>query len=111
MDKQFFCYIITNIRKKTLYVGMTNDLEIRIMEHYQNRGEPKTFAGRYYCFYLLWFERFESAQDAIDREKQIKKWSRWKKEALIKESNPEMRFLNKQLTEWPPVSKVNRNLD
>ena len=108
--KQYFCYIITNIRRKTLYIGITNDLEIRLTEHYQNRGEQKTFAGRYYCHYLLWFERFALAEDAIAKEKELKKWNRAKKEALIKETNPNMKFLNREIMEWPPNEKIDRSI-
>ena len=107
---QYFCYIITNQVKKTLYIGMTNDLEIRITEHYQNRGNPKSFAGKYYCYYLLWFERFETPLAAIEREKEIKKWSRKKKEALIAESNPKFLFLNNDIMDWPPKELIDRTV-
>lgn len=102
MYENYFVYIITNTRRTVLYTGVTNDLESRLIEHYINRGKKKTFTGRYYCYYLLYFEEFESIGQAIDREKQIKRWSRKKKEALINRDNPEWRFLNVEIMEWPP---------
>lgn len=98
----FEVYILTNPKKSTLYTGMTNDLTSRLIEHYQERGKPKTFAGRYYCYCLLYFESHETATDAIEREKEIKKWSRMKKEKLIATINPEWRFLNDEILPWPP---------
>ena len=106
MYKPFYpyhVYILTNPNKTTLYIGVTNNLQTRVVEHWQNRGVPKTFAGRYYCFNLIYFEAFEYILDAIVREKQIKKWNRGKKESLIRTKNPEWRFLNEEVSEqWPP---------
>ena len=99
---RFAVYITTNPKKTTLYVGMTNNLLTRIVEHYLNRGKPKTFAGRYYCYCLLYYEAHDTALHAIEREKEIKKWSRKKKEALIDSFNPERRFLNDEIIPWPP---------
>ncbi len=82
-------------------MGMTNDLPSRILEHSQNVGNPETFAGRYRCYFLLWYEEYKYVQDAIRREKQIKKWNREKKLALIKRTNPELRFLNEELGLYP----------
>jgi putative endonuclease len=80
-----------------LYTGITNDLYTRIKQHYENRGDAKTFAGRYYCYHLIYFERHYTAQAAIDREKQIKGWSRSKKLAFIKSENPELLTLKDYL--------------
>ena len=80
---------------------MTNDLPSRILEHGQNAGNSETFAGRYRCYFLLWFEEYKYVQDAIRREKQIKKWSRKKKLELIKRTNPDLRFLNEELGLYP----------
>jgi len=84
----YFTYITTNPEKTTLYVGMTNDLVIRIQQHFENRGSRKTFAGRYYCYNLIYWERFDTPAHAIEREKEIKKWRREKKVALINAVNP-----------------------
>jgi putative endonuclease len=105
----YFFYITTNPSKTVLYCGMTNDLEQRIVEHYLDRGSTKTFAGRYSCFYLLFYEIYQYVDDAIDREKEIKKWSRRKKEILIDTMNPERSFLNIELfDEWPPREMYHR---
>ncbi|MAO66108.1 MAG: endonuclease [Balneola sp.] len=97
----YYTYIITNSSKSTLYIGMTNDVPSRILEHGLNAGKPKTFAGRYHCYFLLWYEEHKYVQDSIRREKQIKKWSRKKKLELIKRTNPELRFLNEELGLYP----------
>lgn len=104
--KSYFVYIVTNPKKSVLYTGMTNNLEYRIIEHYLNRGKPKTFAGRYYCYCLIYFESHTTAIGAIEREKEIKDWSRAKKESLIQQQNPNWLFMNDQVTEWPPDPDV-----
>jgi putative endonuclease len=95
--KKFYVYITTNPGKTTFYTGVTNDLYNRMYEHHQNRGKPKTFAGRYYCYNLVYYESFGNPDHAIAREKEIKGWRRDKKLALIKSQNPTMGFLNKSL--------------
>ena len=87
-NSNYFVYITTNPDKTVLYVGMTNDLARRMFEHYENRGKRETFAGRYYCYNLIFWERFDDPSHAIDREKEIKKWRREKKEILINSQNP-----------------------
>lgn len=93
----YFVYIVTNPGKNVLYTGITNDLYTRIKQHYENRGDPKTFAGRYFCYQLIYYERHYTAQAAIDREKEIKGWSRSKKLALIKSVNHELLTLKDYL--------------
>jgi putative endonuclease len=80
---------------------MTNDIPSRILEHGLNAGNPGTFAGKYHCFNLLYYEEFQYVNDAIAREKEIKKWRRDKKEQLINSVNPEWRFLNNELGLYP----------
>ncbi|MEQ9231439.1 MAG: GIY-YIG nuclease family protein [Cyclobacteriaceae bacterium] len=109
MMGNYFIYIVTNPAKTVLYTGMTNDLERRIIEHYRNKGNRKTFAGRYYCYLLIYFERFETAADAIEREKEIKDWNRKLKEDLIATENPKWNFLNSSIMEWPPHPDVQSN--
>ena len=70
----------------TLYVGVTNSLERRVYEH--KTGRNSGFTQRYSCHKLVYYELHETPQDAIDREKQIKRWSREKKQGLIRELNP-----------------------
>jgi putative endonuclease len=89
--------ITTNPAKTVFYTGMTNDLYTRMKQHYENRGAQKTFAGRYYCYNLIYFERHGTAQAAIDREKEIKGWSKGKKIRLIRSLNFNMDFLKDYL--------------
>lgn len=93
MSESCFVYIITNSNKTVLYTGVTNDLVARLRRHADNAGKRTTFAGRYNCQYLLYFETFQYIVEAITREKEIKRWAREKKIALIKTVNPEMVFL------------------
>lgn len=95
-------YILTNTTKSVLYTGVTNDLERRLIQHYNQRGRINTFVGRYYCYYLVYHEYHHTKVGAIEREKQIKGWLRIKKELLISDFNPDWRFLNSDITRWPP---------
>ncbi len=88
VNHNYYVYITTNPRKTVLYTGVTNDLQRRMWEHYNNKGIRKTFAGRYYCYKLIYYEHYYNINDAIAREKEIKSWSRAGKEALIKTINP-----------------------
>ena len=88
LQGNYFVYIITNPGKTVLYTGITNDIYTRILQHYQNRGNKKSFAGRYYCYKLIYYERYSDVHIAIEREKEIKDLSREKKLNLIKEVNP-----------------------
>lgn len=100
---QYFVYITTSHKKTVLYTGVTNNLEQRLIEHYLNRGKPNTFAGKYYCYHLLYYEKFQWIQDAISREKELKGWIRDKKLELIKTMNPDFKFLNNEVCYiWPP---------
>lgn len=89
----YYVYITTNPGKTTLYVGVTNDLRRRIIEHEQERGKDDTFAGKYYCYKLIYYEHFPDINYAILREKEIKRMSREKKEELIATTNPQWHFL------------------
>jgi putative endonuclease len=94
----YFIYILTNKSKEVLYIGVTNDVKRRIYEHQLDANNKKeTFAGKYNCIYLIYWERFEYVNMAIAREKQLKGWNRSKKETLINEFNPEWKFLNNEL--------------
>ena len=93
----FYVYITTNPIKTVLYVGVTNDLSRRLFEHTENKGKPQTFAGKYYCHNLVYYEHFTHIEYAIEREKEIKKWNRKKKEALIATLNPQWVFLNNEV--------------
>jgi len=83
----YFVYLLTNKRHTALYTGMTNDLVRRVHEHRQKMF--KGFTSKYNIDKLVYFESFDLAQQAIAREKQIKGYSRTKKEALINSCNPD----------------------
>ena len=91
----YYVYICCNKLKTVLYVGVTNDLLIRMAQH-RNDSElgVNSFCGRYRCYNLLYWEYYRSIHVAIDREKQLKRWSRKKKEALINLENPNWDFLD-----------------
>ncbi|WP_425390075.1 GIY-YIG nuclease family protein [Ekhidna sp.] len=99
-DHNYFVYITTNPARSVIYVGMTNDLPTRLLQHYKNRGKSKTWAGKYYCYNLVWYERHQYVTNAIDREHEIKKWRREKKNNLIEAMNPDWKFLNKEIGAW-----------
>ena len=109
----YFVYIITNPNRTALYVGVTNFLEQRLIEHYLNKGKARSFAGKYYCYNLIYYERHTYINNAIAREKQIKRWSRNKKMDLIKIENPKLAFLNWTIMQWVPnenwVSRTTSN--
>lgn len=93
----YFVYITTNPRKTTLYTGVTNNLKSRLAQHFDNCGDKKSFAGRYYCYNLIFWEVFDQIEYAIAREKEIKGWRREKKVELINHFNPQWRFLNNEI--------------
>ena len=92
MERSFYVYILSN-RSKTLYTGMTNNLEKRIFEHKNKMVEG--FTSRYNLDQLVYFEETNDVQEAIAREKQIKGWIRKKKIALIEGKNPKWADLSK----------------
>jgi len=81
----YFTYIVAS-RSRTLYIGVTGNLKNRVFEHKRKLHEG--FSATYNCGRLVWFERFSEAGDAIAREKQLKRWGRAKKVALIEADNP-----------------------
>ena len=89
--KFYYVYILTN-RSKTLYIGVTNNLERRVWEH--KNGVGSEFARRYKIDRLVYFERFGDIRGAIDREKYLKGLLRIKKIALIVSVNPTWRDLS-----------------
>jgi putative endonuclease len=93
LKRNYFVYITSNPKKTVLYTGITNDLQVRLQQHFENKGNAGTFAGKYFCYKLLYYERFSDVNMAIDREKEIKDLSRDKKIELIKGLNPYLDFL------------------
>jgi len=94
MIKNYYIYIITNLYKTVLYVGVTNNLSRRLKEHASL--STGGFSSHYRCKYLVHYESFSYINLAIAREKEIKKWGRRKKSNLIIRSNPNWEFLNER---------------
>jgi len=84
--RSFYVYILTNKIGGTLYIGVTNDLIRRIAEHRLKSVE--SFTKKYEVDRLVYFEQFDDAENAIRREKLLKKWNRVWKIRLIEELNP-----------------------
>ncbi len=87
MEKAYYVYILASARNGTLYVGVTSDLAARIWQH--RTGAVRGFTSRYHVHRLVHTEAFDDVNEAILREKRIKKWRRsWKLE-LIERNNPQ----------------------
>ncbi|PSG91632.1 GIY-YIG nuclease family protein [Aurantibacter aestuarii] len=94
----YFVYIVTNEYRTTLYIGVTNNIQNRLAQHYfDSNNAKKSFAGKYNCIYLIYYEGFNYPKDAIYREKQLKKWRREKKNLLISNFNPKWETLNNEI--------------
>ena len=87
----YYVYLMTNEWRNVLYTGVTNSLERRVWQHKQ--GEIKGFTRRYNCRLLVHMEVYLQISDAIAREKQIKGWSRARKNALVESTNPKRQDL------------------
>jgi putative endonuclease len=81
----YYVYILTNVKRNVMYVGVTNDLERRIYEHRDGKGGA--FTKQYRVNTLVYVESHEQISDAIAREKEIKAWRRSKKDALVETIN------------------------
>ncbi len=98
MLHNYFVYIVTNKYRTTLYIGVTNNIQKRIDQHFfDSQNSKKSFAGKYSCYYLVYYEGFDYPKTAIAREKELKKWRREKKNALISKFNPKWETLNNQV--------------
>ncbi len=85
-SESYYVYILASKIGGTLYVGVTNDLIRRIFEHKSDAVEG--FTKRYGVHRLVYFEQFDDVENAIRREKRLKKWTRKWKIRLIEEANP-----------------------
>ena len=92
-----YVYIITNKKRTVLYIGVTSNLYSRIYEHKSGLGS--LFTKKYKCTDLLYYQFFNSIEEAINREKQLKKWKRVWKDELIKSLNPSLNDLFSSVTE------------
>ncbi len=89
---EYYVYILSNFTRTTLYIGMTNDLGRRVHEHKTKRNDG--FTARYCVDRLVYWESTTQVEAAIEREKQLKKWTRKKKDWLIETMNPDWNDLS-----------------
>jgi putative endonuclease len=81
----FYVYIMAS-RSRDLYIGLTNNIFVRVAQHRESR--PGTYTARYNIHRLVYYEEFGYVNNAIARENELKDWNRAKKVALIEQSNP-----------------------
>lgn len=91
--RQYFIYILASKKNGTLYIGVTNSIERRIEEH-KIKLNPDCFTAKYNVTLLVYYETFQYIEDAIQREKQLKKWNRQWKINLIEEENKDWKDLS-----------------
>lgn len=89
---QYYVYLLTNWNHRVLYTGVTKDLQRRLYEHKHELVDG--FTKRYHVHKLVYFETTTDVRAAIEREKQIKSWSREAKNRLISKSNPDWNDLS-----------------
>jgi putative endonuclease len=91
----YYIYILSNWNNNVIYIGVTNNLERRIYEHKEKMIDG--FAKKYNLSKLVYYEMTSDVNTAIRREKEIKKWRREKKNAMIESQNPEWKDLYEEL--------------
>jgi putative endonuclease len=92
-ERRYFVYIVTN-PSRTLYTGLTNCLRRRVREHKEKRADG--FTAKYNISRLVYFESFVDVRNAIEREKQIKAWTRAKRVGLVESLNPKWDDLSRE---------------
>jgi putative endonuclease len=103
-ERSYYVYIIAS-RSLTLYIGFTSNIEKRVWQH--KNGTFEGFSKQYNCNRLLYLERYQTALVGIAREKQLKRWSRTKKLALIRDSNPTLIDLSENWGKPLPIPALN----
>ncbi|MBR5253223.1 MAG: GIY-YIG nuclease family protein [Clostridia bacterium] len=88
----YYIYMLTNHNNKVMYIGVTNNLKRRLFEH--QTGLVEGFTKKYHVHKLVYYETFSNINNAIKREKQLKGWTRAKKNALVETINPEWNDLS-----------------
>ena len=83
----YYVYILSNKTNTTLYIGVTKDLVRRMYEH-RHELDPNSFTAKYGIHNLVYFECTNDVRAAIEREKQLKKWNRARKNKLVETRNP-----------------------
>ena len=88
MVMQYYIYMLSNSTNTVVYTGVTNDLVRRVYEH-KHDADPKSFTAKYQVHKLVYYEMTGYLRAALEREKQIKKWNRARKNKHISEMNPQ----------------------
>ena len=96
-----YVYMLTNPNRTVLYIGVTNNLTRRLAEHGDVLGSSNKFTGHYQANLLVYFEILPEPTQAIAREKELKGWSRAKKEKLIAGFNPKWEALDLETWSGP----------
>jgi len=94
-DRSYYVYILASRKNGTLYIGVTNDLARRVYEHKEKIIEG--FTKKYGVAKLVYFEQTQDVQNALEREKRLKKWNRQWKIDLIEKMNPEWQDLYEKI--------------
>ncbi|MDG4715676.1 excinuclease ABC C subunit domain-containing protein [Mesoflavibacter sp. HG96] len=89
--KTYYTYILSNKNRTVLYVGYTENIKTRLIQH--KNGKGSVFTKKYNVFDLIHLETFEKKKEAKQREKQLKNWHKEWKWNLVKENNPELKTL------------------
>ena len=98
MTKGGYIYIVSNKSRTVLYIGVTSNLSARIGEH--KEGEGTAFTKKYSCSDLVYYEVFQTIEEAIEREKKLKRWNRTWKDDLIQQLNPDWLDLYDQVRDF-----------
>ena len=93
-NRNYYVYLLTNWNNKVMYVGVTNNLQRRVYEH--KHKFVKGFTQKYNVNKLVYFEETTDIHAALEREKEIKKWRREKKDALVLKDNSEWKDLSER---------------
>lgn len=88
MEKGGCVYIMTNVHNTVYYIGVTSDLYSRVIEHKHSRY-PNSFTSKYNCKKLVYYKFYPNIEEAIGKEKRLKKWNRDWKIKIITEQNPD----------------------
>ncbi|SOD15311.1 GIY-YIG nuclease family protein [Pedobacter xixiisoli] len=99
MERGGYIYILTNVNRSVLYIGVTSDLVFRLIEH-REKVHSQSFTAKYNAIICVYYETFTDIVAAIEREKEIKKWRREKKEQLINTVNPSWKDFWNEVKEW-----------
>ena len=103
-----YIYIMTNEYKTTLYIGVCSNLQRRVWEH-KTHYFKGSFTDKYNLDCCIYYEHFPDIEQAINREKELKKWRRSKKDELINQFNPDWKDLWSEIEAWRGSEEMEEN--